>query len=582
MRNYIGIFSVGAMLLAVGCAKDDTVDTKVVGSKTIIGAGISETRTSLGELENGARKVYWSNGDAIAVNGTTSAALADVEAQSTTAEFTFDGVLNLPYKAVYPASAYTDANTVTLAAVQAKAENSFGENAEPMAAYADAEGDLQFRHLCAVVKVSLTADADADEIEYVEFKGNGSEQVSGAFAIDYENATLTATSTADADKTVRADVERTMSTDGGTDVYVVVPAGTYENGFTVKVVDTYGHYMEKSTTASKTLVAGQILAMPAFAFVPTGTIVGVEIGSAEELVAFAKAYNNLEYADVEPLLVTLTADIAFDDATNAAFEPIGGFQSDGTTTNYFNGRFNGNGKTIKNYASANPIFAYCGSDGIVYDLTMDGSCAITVDAAQMYVGSFVGYHKGLLRNCHSSANITIGGFETAESMSIGGLAGRLIEGTVEECSMNGNITVPKVFVSNNDVNLGGIVGYNTNASGVVRKSSFGGAISWSGEFPPIEIGSAGVSKGWRACIGGIAGRISGRVEGCSTSESATLVTLGNATYTTALGGIVGVVNADAVVDNCENKAQINSKMQRSNDDGTNDASRYEYLGGSFT
>ena len=552
------------MLLAVGCTKDDTADTKVVDGKTIIGAGISETRTSLGELENGARKVYWSNGDAIAVNGVASAALADIEAQSATAEFVFDGVLNLPYKAVYPASAYTDANTVTLAAVQAKAVNSFGEGAEPMAAYADAEGDLQFRHLCAVVKISLTADTDADLIEYVEFRGNGSEQVSGAFSIDYENATLASASIADVDKTVRVNVERTLSADGGTDVYIVVPAGTYGNGFTVKVVDTYGHYMEKSATSSKTLAAGEIMAMPAFAFVPTGTIAGIEIGSAAELAAFAEAYNNLEYADVDPLLVTLTADIVFDDATNASFEPIGGFQSDGTTTNYFNGRFNGNGKTIKNYASANPIFAYCGGDGIIYDLAMDGSCEITVDAAQTYVGSLVGYHKGQLRNCHSSATVTVGGFEAASSMAIGGLVGRLVEGTVEECSMDGALTVSDTFTSAFDTNVGGVVGYNSNANGTVRKSALNGNIDWQGN----------VTNEKRLCLGGMVGRIAGRVEECTTAADVKISVVGNSVYTNALGGMVGVVNENAVVADCVNGAAIATKLQRNSD-----ASRYEYTGG---
>ncbi len=571
--------AVGAMLLAAGCAKDDTVDTNVVGGKTIIGAGISETRTSLGESVDGSRKVYWSNGDRIAVNGTASSALENVAEQSTSAEFVFDGVLSLPYKAVYPASAYTDANTVTLPAVQAKGDDSFGRDAEPMVAYADAGNNLLFRHLCAVVKISLTADADADEIAYVEFKGNGSEQVSGAFSVDYENATITAASTAEDDKTVRANVERALSSDGGTNVYVVVPAGTYENGFTVKVVDTYGHYMEKSTTSAQTLVAGQILAMPSFAFVPTGTITGVEIGSAAELIAFAKAYNNLEYADVDPLLVTLTADITFDEATNAAFEPIGGFQADGVTTNYFNGRFNGNGKTIKNYASASPVFAYCGSNGIIYDLTMDNTCSIAVDKAQTYVGALVGYHKGVLRNCSSSATITIGGFSAAESMTVGGLVGRLIEGTVEECSMNGSIEIPAEFSSAADVNVGGFVGYNSNANGVVRNSTFAGSLNWEGVLVPIETGSTGVTKGWRLCMGGIAGRIAGRVEGCNTTAEAIVNASGNSTYTTAVGGMVGVSNENAAVDHCINNAKVTTKMQRSNSDGLNDASRYEYLGG---
>lgn len=572
-RHILSVVAAGlALTLVTGCMKDDTSDVVVSGGKTQISAGISETRTSIGELVDGSRKVYWSNGDQIAVNGTASAALENLGEQTGTAVFTFDGVLSTPYNALYPASIWTDASTVTLPASQTHVDGSFGQNASPMATYAADESELpmQFHHLCAVVKLTITPDADTDEISYIEFRGNASEQVSGAFAIDYQSAALTPASDAEADKSVRLNVNRTLSADADNEFFVVVPEGEYSQGFTVKVVDVRGHYMEKSTTSSKTLVAGQINAMPAFAFVPTDTELGVEISSAEQLVAFAKAYNNKEYADVSPLLVTLTDDIVFDDQTNADFEAIG-CVLEGGETNYFNGSFNGNGKTIKNWVTGSPLFDYVGGAGIVTDLTIDASCTFAFDlsdGAENYT-SFVGYHKGILKNCHNNADIAIDNAEITAGINVGGLVGRCTEGTIEDCTMNGKMSFGTGFKISDDINVGGIAAYNSNSIGVIKNSTLNGSIDWQGS----------VTDSKRLCLGGIVGRIAGRVEYCTVAadgENIVINILGETTsaFRTNIGGIVGLVNEGAAVDNCTNNGYISSKMQRNDD-----AARWEYIGG---
>lgn len=582
-RHILSVVAAGlALTLVTGCMKDDTSDVVVSGGKTQISAGISETRTSIGELVDGSRKVYWSNGDQIAVNGTASAALENLGEQTGTAVFTFDGVLSTPYNALYPASIWTDASTVTLPASQTHVDGSFGQNASPMATYAADESELpmQFHHLCAVVKLTITPDADTDEISYIEFRGNASEQVSGAFAIDYQSAALTPASDAEADKSVRLNVNRTLSADADNEFFVVVPEGEYSQGFTVKVVDVRGHYMEKSTTSSKTLVAGQINAMPAFAFVPTDTELGVEISSAEQLVAFAKAYNNKEYADVSPLLVTLTDDIVFDDQTNADFEAIG-CVLEGGETNYFNGSFNGNGKTIKNWVTGSPLFDYVGGAGIVTDLTIDASCTFAFDlsdGAENYT-SFVGYHKGILKNCHNNADIAIDNAEITAGINVGGLVGRCTEGTIEDCTMNGKMSFGTGFSTTEDIYVGGIVGNVTNEQGVVKHSALNGSIDWKGSVVDVYEQESAVSSYKVLFLGGIAGRITGRIEYCTVSadgENVVINVVGENTsaFRTNVGGIVGIVEEGATVDNCTNNGYISAKMQRNED-----SARYECLGG---
>ena len=582
-RHILSVVAAGlALTLVTGCMKDDTSDVVVSGGKTQISAGISETRTSIGELVDGSRKVYWSNGDQIAVNGTASAALENLGEQTGTAVFTFDGVLSTPYNALYPASIWTDASTVTLPASQTHVDGSFGQNASPMATYAADESELpmQFHHLCAVVKLTITPDADTDEISYIEFRGNASEQVSGAFAIDYQSAALTPASDAEADKSVRLNVNRTLSADADNEFFVVVPEGEYSQGFTVKVVDVRGHYMEKSTTSSKTLVAGQINAMPAFAFVPTDTELGVEISSAEQLVAFAKAYNNKEYADVSPLLVTLTDDIVFDDQTNADFEAIG-CVLEGGETNYFNGSFNGNGKTIKNWVTGSPLFDYVGGAGIVTDLTIDSSCTFAFDLTDGSVNytSIVGYHKGLLQNCHNNADIVIDNTEITEGINVGGLVGRCTEGTIEDCTMNGKMSFGTGFSTTEDIYVGGIVGNVTNEQGVVKHSALNGSIDWKGSVVDVYDKESAVSSYKVLFLGGIAGRITGRIEYCTVSadgENVVINVVGENTsaFRTNVGGIVGIVEEGATVDNCTNNGYISAKMQRNED-----SARYECLGG---
>ena len=62
-----------------------------------------QTKTYLGEVEDGRRQVYWSTGDAINLNGYESLPLTQEQAGKATADFQlYNGAL--PYKVIYPAS----------------------------------------------------------------------------------------------------------------------------------------------------------------------------------------------------------------------------------------------------------------------------------------------------------------------------------------------------------------------------------------------------------------------------------------------------------------------------------------------
>lgn len=582
-----------ASLLVAGCAKENLVEPNVPqGGVTVLTADVAATKTVLQDDQ----KVLWTNGDKINVNGVESAALELAEAVAS-AQFTFDGVLESPYKAVFPSSIYKDATTVTLPAYQTYKEGTFAATASPMAAVS-ATSSLQFNHLCSVIKltVNMSDGSEHDNIEYVDFYGKNNEQVSGDFTIDFDALSLSGVSTADADRKIRYKVSKTLGEEPFV-MYLVVPAQDYANGYTIKVLDDKGHFMEKSKASGQTLEAGKIYDMPAFDFVPTGTDLDVEIAAAEDLIAFATDYNTGKYADEDLLTVALVQDITFDAETSAAYAATGGIGTadDGEgNTNYFNGVFHGNGFSIKNWNSTCPLFAYTSADGVVEDLTIDASCTLTANYAgnSKYYGAFVGYHRGLLTNCHVNANLVASGNWGSDEPHIGALAGRVVVGKVENCTVNGDVTFDNTLVTSGEKSyFGGAVGRVSNADGELKGISVKGNVSLSAGSTFIADGSSNKSDAV-VKYGGIVGSLAGTCTDCHLTEADKTFFYGNFVYgsgvdpvnnnyrTQQVGGIVGEIAEGGVVSNCNNYATVTFNQYNGEANGAStDVSRYLYGGG---
>lgn len=244
---------------------------------TIIKAGFDDTKTAL----QSDYKVFWTDGDAICVNGVSSEAVSLSE-PSASAEFTFNAVISDEKKAVYPASAWASDGTITLPATQDAGTNaSFASGALPLVAYAASGNELSFKHIGAVVKLQLKKGATSDNIDYVEFSGNNDEQVSGAFGINYSTGELTPASTAEADKILRVSVGKALSDSEATCVYIAVPAINFSSGFKMKVIDVNGVTMTKRVGAAN-LKKGGIYPTPVDTFDADNTI-----------KAFVKSYVNI-------------------------------------------------------------------------------------------------------------------------------------------------------------------------------------------------------------------------------------------------------------------------------------------------
>ena len=257
-------FVVLAALLFLTCCNRETPDEPV----TVLRVGLAETRTSLGPSADGRRKVYWSEGDCISVNGVVSDPLSGVPEGSSQADFRFTSALSTPYNIVYPASIRNDAYTVILPAEQAFVDGGIASCTLPMAGYSADGSSASIGHLCALVCVSVKRGSAAATISSLSFSSNAMEQVSGEFEIDYRSHTLIPTSYDEADWQVTVNVGAPLPASAPLEMCVAVPAATYDAGFTIKLKGS-GGAMTKEVSRSVTLEAGHIYVLDAFAFEPT-------------------------------------------------------------------------------------------------------------------------------------------------------------------------------------------------------------------------------------------------------------------------------------------------------------------------
>ena len=582
-----------ASLLVAGCVKENLIEPEnpqqdVPGQTGVTELSAAVELPSKTVLQNDT-KVLWTKGDAINVNGVQSVAL-ELEEPVGEVTFTFETVLTPPYKAVFPASVYKDETTVTLPAYQTYKEGSFSATASPMAAFSETSS-LKFNHLCSVLKltVNLPADSEHKVIEYVDFYGKNNEQVSGDFTIDFDALSLSGASTAEADRKLRYKVSKNLGEEPFV-MYIVVPAQEYANGYTIRLVDDKGHFMEQSKKSGETLVDGKIYDMPAFDFVPTGTDLDVEIATAQDLIDFATAYNAREYADEDLLVVSLSQNIVFDAETSAAYAATGGIGTkDDEGDNYFNGVFDGNGFSIKGYVANIPLFAYTGSNGYIRNLLIDETSAFTFDASKLdYMSAIVGYHRGEIKNVTVASDITVADAAVAADKYIGAICGRIVVGSVEGASYTGSISVPAGFsVTGKKVYVGGIAGRISNAEGVIEDTDFKGTLNFAGHVASTDKGNPFLM------LGGIVGDNAGTLSGCEVFGDKTMtVTMGSYTYDTptlancstlayftAEGGVAGM-NTGKVL-SCVNRANFVNFVLRTGTDGTAaDAnSRYLFDGG---
>lgn len=557
-----------SLIAAAACTKNEFDSQNVQNNegRTVLTVELpGETKTILGDAQGDVRPVLWSKGDQISVNGVASQAL-DIESNAASADFTLNAGLTAPYSIIYPATMVKDGSSVITLPSQQKAAS--GDNiisgSLPMAGYSNTLS-AKMGQLCGILGIHLKAGSQTGLIRYIEVTATGGEPVSGDFSVDCQYCKLS--SEAQGVNVIRMEVQKALSTESASAFNVILPAGVYSQGFSVKVVDENGQAMIRNIGGSRELEAGKLMLMPELTFVPNGEEKGVEIATPEEWNSFATAYNAGKYPDSQ--IATITADLDFSSVSADKFVTLGlrdgAKQSPNGPAKYFAGTLNGNGKKIINLKSDVPFIQAIGTDALVQDINIDETCSFTPwygGEKQLEFGSLIGYCSGgTVKNCTSAASITVSQCNATANKAplyIGGLIGRNRAAAISDCTSAATIVSDKTYVTDakakTSLYIGGFTGYCSNPNGVLENCTNTGNISVASTARYIY-------------VGGLCARCSaGTITGCTNSgtiEATMARASGDPCMFLRLGGLFSIIDTDEesslTVSGCSNSGAITSR-----------------------
>lgn len=567
------------LIAAAACTKNE-FDFQNNEGRTVLTVELpGATKTVLGDAEDGVRPVLWCNGDRISVNGTASEAL-EIEGKAAAADFVINDELTAPYSIIYPASMvkeFKKGESYAVITLPSQQKATSGDNivsgSLPMAGYSTTLS-AKMGQLCGILGIRLKAGSGTGLIRYIEVTATGGEPVSGDFRVNFQNCTLS--SEAPSVNMIRMEVQKALSAESASAFNVILPAGVYTEGFSVKVVDENGSAMVRNIGGNRELEAGKLMQMPELTFEPNGEEKGVEIATPEDWNSFATAYNAGEYPDSQ--IATITEDLDFSSVTADDFVTLG--LRDGAKQlpegadpkKYFAGTLNGNGKKILNLNTDVPFIQSIGTGALVQDINIDKTCSFTVwydGTSQLEFGSLIGYcSAGTVKNCTSEAAVTVSQCNSVANKAplyIGGLIGRNRSASISDCTSAVTIVSDATYVTDPSVidddkvktkpylYIGGFTGYCSNPDGKIENCKNTGNISVA-------------STAYRIYAGGICARCSaGTITGCSNSGEISMLTVKVADDPCMylhFGGLFGTVDtgsdASLIVNGCSNIGNITS------------------------
>ena len=278
MKRHIEILLLAAFAMtAVQCSmaeiEDNSPDRQEPSGKTVtltVNSSSVGTRTALGE--NG--EVLWETGDEIYINGAVYSVTPDADNPTSA---TIENVLESDeYLAISPAGhAFTENSNLYfyISESQPYREGSFAAYTNPMVAYSGST-DLYFRNLAGIIRIGITG---VGTISRITLSSNDVYSLSGNFEVPMDDIISgnlqnynTAHSSYYSSNYVYMDTRDEFVLDQGTPryAYFVIPAATYETGFTVSIESTDGKRMIQSTFNSITVNRSEIVPMETFEFSP--------------------------------------------------------------------------------------------------------------------------------------------------------------------------------------------------------------------------------------------------------------------------------------------------------------------------
>jgi len=269
------------LLVLASCSRIAEEDVQILPQHFLTATleGNNKTKTQLGGPEEGIYYPYWSAGDAVAVfadgiNAPDKYTLVD---GAGTGKGKFKGVISgnkmvglYPYSALSEEGLQGNVLHLELPTVQQYAPDSFCPGSYPMVAVGSS-GELSFKNLCAVLKVSMTGEQAVRSIRFVPHDEWACVSGKATVRTDFEaQPQLVMADDGNPDVTLEcASVQ--LNSSEPTHFYLVIPAGTYRGGFTLEVT-TFNGTVRRSTNADITFERSQLRAIPAFECAADGEI----------------------------------------------------------------------------------------------------------------------------------------------------------------------------------------------------------------------------------------------------------------------------------------------------------------------
>ena len=573
--KYISIIALAALTAA--CAKESINEKDKPlpeGEESTLSITLNvpgpETKTSLGAKNGSTYPVYWGADDVITLNGTAATSFTRSSGNaSATATFKVNN-LSAPYNFLY-GGVSGHGNQVNFPSTQNYVADGFDPAAMPMyASVTDLKSGVTFSHVGALLKFSLTGSKKIDSVTLTPVDGNKS--LSGNFTIGANgsgilNGTLTPASTGTG--LIYSFNGHKQLSDEPFEFFIAIPAGTYEGGITLDIVDNASGHMTVTvldSNSSKTIAAGVVREFENVVYSPNKETNLIQIYDTATLQTFASRVANGEYT----LNARLTQNASSINASGIDWTPI----------EEYKGIFDGNGKTISGLTE--PMFGTL--QGVVKNLTLNSTVNTNsadelswgIFAKEIVPSSAIDDIAGL-QNCTAKGSITwTPGSALGGASQLGGLVGNNKGGTISGCSNEATVTfADNGTVNGNQPSIGGVVGrtqkggelksqgYITNCSNsgtVVCAAKFeqniyiGGVLGYQVEKAEnlsgctnsglVKVAST-ASTGAALHIGGVIGLGKGTIESCSNASEGvvTAEACSVATYV-CQGGVVGRLNRE--------------------------------------
>ncbi len=559
--TYITLIVLAA--LAAGCTKELAQDEVLVPVTSDIEADgmvtvqlsvpdSPETKTTLGTKDGYTYPLYWSDGDGayLSLNGTAATSSTKNSITQYTATFkpaSGLSVFNFLYRGV---SGRDD--QVTFPASQSFVLDGFDSASMPMyAASASRSNSVTFNHLGALLKFSLTcndtdhlpANKGIDAVTLTAEDENMS--LSGTFTIgktsNLLNGTLTPASGGNS-LTYSFGTHKSLSSTPFV-FYVAIPAGTYEGGIKLTIVDNNGGSMDlyvMTEAAKKTIAAGTVREFETVEYVPASEANLIMIYDDASFLKFVNAVA-AGRKTVNARVTKNTSPLTLKPETVAEFT---------SSIQGYKGIFDGNNKEIAGLDK--PLFDDL--QGTVKNLTLNSTISVT-DASDYQLGIFaktivpsseVDDDPGL-QNCtaNGSVNFTPSS-ELSNQPSIGGLVGYNKGGVISNCTNNATVAfgddASVTHTGDRQPAIGGVVA-RTKGGAVISNSTNAGTVSCAEQF------------GGNIYIGGTIGFSEAKadvISGCTNSGLVKVLASGSTDKALHIGGVIGL--GKCTIETCSNLA----------------------------